>query len=115
MVIFDVDINDMHRFVELAAPIKQILSVWSELIPQVKDLKPTIANGIVAPLFTSNDDISDLLTFLPSFGCQFYLPVSIKHLQQATSRISKAGMSLQPWMESDSDTYNLGSLAFNSS
>jgi hypothetical protein len=93
VVILDVDINDVHRSVELAAAIKQVLLAWLEFTSRVKDLPLTIANSIVTSLLTSDNDISDLLTLLPSFRCQFNLPVPIKHLQQATGRVSKAGES----------------------
>lgn len=81
MVILDVDIYDMHRFIELPAAIKQIWSVGLEVTSQVKGSALTIADGIIAPLLTGDNDVSDLLALLPSFRCQFDLPIPIKHLQ----------------------------------
>lgn len=115
VVILDVDVDYMHRSIELAAAIEQVLSVRLGLISRAEGSTLTIANSIITPLLTSNNDISDLLALLPSFRCKFDLPIAVEHLQQTASRVSKAGMSLHLRIESSPDAYNLGSLAFNSS
>jgi len=69
VVILDVDIYYVYRSVELAAAVEQIWSAMLEVTSQVKDFALTIANSIVTSFLTSDNDIRDLLTILPSFGC----------------------------------------------
>ena len=59
----------------------------------MKRLEPTVANGIVTPLLTSDNDVGNLFTLLPSFRRKFDLPIPIKHLQQATGRVPTSRMS----------------------
>ena len=81
VVILNVDVYDMHRSIELAAAVEQIWSVGLRASSQVKGFALTIANSIITSLLTSDDDIGDLFTLLPSFRCQFHFPIPIEHLQ----------------------------------
>ena len=94
MIVLDVNVNDVHRPIELAAAIEQILSGWLASPSRVKGLVLTVANSIITPLLAGDNNIRDLLTLLPSFGCQFNIPVPIEHLQQTAGRVSKVWMSL---------------------
>lgn len=69
MIILDVDVDDMHRSVEFTAAIQQIWLVLLELTSLVEGLELTITDSIVTPLLASDNDICDLFTLLPSFGC----------------------------------------------
>jgi len=83
VVILDIDVYDMYRFIELAAAVEQIWSVGLGVTSYISSQgfhTLTIADGIITSLLTSDNDISDLLTLLPSFRCQFDLPIPIKHL-----------------------------------
>lgn len=91
MVVLDVDVYDMHRFIELAAAVKQIWLFGLEVGSKETGVALTITNSIVTPLLTSDNDVGNLFTFLPPFRCQFDLPVPVKHLQQTTGRVSKRG------------------------
>lgn len=68
---------------------------WSKLTRRRQVVKRTVANSVVTSLLTSNNNIGDLLTFLPPFGRQFDLPVPVKHLKQTASGVPTTEISTQ--------------------
>lgn len=98
VVILDLDVDDVHRPVEVAAAVQQVCrsgeegaSVSAARTTQEAGRQPrTFADGVEAALLARDDNVGHGPRLVPALGRFLDLAVAVDHVEDAVGRVTEA-------------------------